>query len=343
MENRNKKIKIHIKNNRWKEGSFPNTPEGEKVFTITEEHIKKCLINFPHLEEKIETFIDWDKENFYSSIKTSDILLTWNLPTNNLSEKAPNLKWIHCIGAGVEHLAPFDWLPNKVILTNNKGVHRKKAGEFGLMSILMLHNHFPQVINNQFNKKYSSLYSTPISGKTAVIVGTGSLGGSVAELLEPLGVHVIGVNRQGRSLKGFSKIIKSEDIDTVLPKADFLYVALPETPETIQIINNKRLNLLKNNCGIVNVGRSSAIDYSSLFELLKSKKIAGAILDVFSTEPIPHGSEIWNIPNLIISPHISADDGNSYIENTLYLFFKNLEFFISKESLINQVNKKLGY
>ena len=338
-----KKLKIHIKNNRWKAGSFPNTPEGEKVFTITNEHIKNCLNNFPYLEKKIETFIDWDEDNFSDSIKNSDILLTWNLPTNNLKQIAPNLKWIHCIGAGVEHLAPFDWLPDSVVLTNNKGVHRKKAGEFGLMSILMLHNHFPKVINNQFKKKYNSIYGTPISGKTAVILGTGSLGGSVAELLKPLGVNVIGVNRQGQNLKEFSKIIKSKDIDLVLPEADFLYVALPETPETIEIINEKRLKLLKKNCGIVNVGRSSAINYQVLFEMLKSEKISGAILDVFSLEPIPSTSDIWNIPNLIISPHISADDGNSYIQNTLLLFFNNLECFISNKPLLNQVDRNLGY
>ena len=343
MNDSKKKFKIHIKNNRWKKGSFPNTPEGEKVFTITNEHFKNSLIDFPHLEKNIDTFIDWDEDNFTESIKTSDILITWNLPTNDLKNIAPNLKWIHCIGAGVEHLSPFDWLPSEVILTNNKGVHRKKAGEFGLMSILMLHNHFPKVINNQFKKNYNSLYSTPISGKTAVIVGTGSLGGSVGELLEPLGVNVIGVNRQGKSLKGFSKIVKSKDIDIVLPEADFLYVALPETPDTIEIINEKRLKLLKKSCGIVNVGRSSAINYSFLFEMLKSEKIAGAILDVFTPEPIPSNAETWDIPNLIVSPHISADDGNSYIKNTLLLFLKNLECFISNKVLVNQVDRNLGY
>ena len=159
MKNLSNKIKIHIKNNRWKAGSFPNTPEGEKVFTITNEHIKKSLINFQHLEEHIETFIDWDEDNFVSSIANSNILLTWDLPKNNLANIAKNLKWIHCIGAGVEHLSPFDWLPEKTILTNNKGVHRKKAGEYGLMTILMLHNYFPNVVTNQFQKKYNSIYN----------------------------------------------------------------------------------------------------------------------------------------------------------------------------------------
>jgi len=339
----NSKIKIHIKNNRWKKGSFPNTAEGEKVFSITYEHLKNSLINFPELESNIDFFIDWDEDNFNSSMANSDILLTWNLPTKDIDKIAPNLKWIHCIGAGVEHLFPFDWLPTKVNLTNNKGVHRKKAGEYGLMTILMLHNHFPKIISNQFNQKYDSIYSTPISGKTVVILGTGSLGGSVAALLKPLNINVIGVNRHGRSQRYFSTIITSEKINEVLPKADILYVALPETMETIEIINKQRLNLLKNTCSIANVGRESAIDYATLFDMLKSNKLAGAILDVFSPEPIASNSDIWKVPNLIVSPHISADDGTNYIEHTLDLFFKNLVYFIENKPQINQIDKKLGY
>ena len=320
MKNSSNKLKIHIKNNRWKTGSFPNTPEGEKVFTITKEHIKKSLINFQRLEEHIETFIDWDEDNFVSSMANSDILLTWDLPKNNLANIAKNLKWIHCIGAGVEYLSPFDWLPEKIILTNNKGVHRKKAGEYGLMTILMLHNYFPNVLTNQFQKKYKSIYSTPISGKTLVIVGTGTLGSSVAELLTPLGVNVIGVNRQGRNLKGFSKIVTTDNIDDVLPDTDFLYVALPETPETIELIDERRLNLLKKSCGIVNVGRQSAINYTVLFEMLKSKRIACAILDVFSPEPISSNSQIWDVPNLII-PHTSLQMMEIVILKIHLIFF----------------------
>ena len=154
MKNSSNKLKIHIKNNRWRGGSFPNTPEGEKVFAITEERVKTALTNFPHLKERFETFIDWDEDNFTKSMTSSDILLTWNLPTSNISQIAPNLRWIHCIGAGVEHLSPFDWLPDNVALTNNKGIHAKKAGEYGLMSILMMHNHFPEIITNQKNKIY---------------------------------------------------------------------------------------------------------------------------------------------------------------------------------------------
>ena len=237
-----KNIKIHIKNNRWREGSFPNSSVGEEVFTITQERVKSALTNFPLLEGRFETFIDWDEDNFAKSMATSDILLTWNLPTLNINEVAPSLRWIHCIGAGVEHLSPFDWLPDNVALTNNKGIHAKKAGEYGLMAILMMHNHFPRMLTNQKNKLYKSIYSTPIAGKTIVILGTGSLGGSVAKLLEPHGANVIGVNRQGNSVKGCRKIATFDKLDGILPHADILYISLPETPDTINIMDSRRLS-----------------------------------------------------------------------------------------------------
>ena len=338
-----RKIKIHVKNNRWKKGSFPNTPEGEEVFTITEERINKALLKHNKLKELFEIFIDWDEDNFTKSIKTSDILLAWNFPTLNISKIAPNLKWIHCIGAGVEHLLPFDWMSNNLLLTNNKGIHSKKAGEYGLLTILMMHNHFPKLITNQKNQLYKSIYSTPIAGKTIVILGTGSLGSSVAELLKPFGANVIGINRQGNFVEGCNEIITFDRLDEILPKTDILYVALPETPETINIIDHRRLSMLKPSCGIINVGRQSAIDYESLIKMLQEKKLAGAILDVFTPEPIVKNDNLWNVPNLIITPHVSADDGENYISQTLEFFFQNLENFLSEKPLVNLVNKQLGY
>ena len=105
----NKKIKIHIKNNHGRSGTFPCDLAGEKNFTITEDHIKKVLEKEPSIKDKVDFFIDWDEDNFNSSISNSEILLTYDFPTKNLKEIAPNLKWIHCIAAGIEHLSPFNW------------------------------------------------------------------------------------------------------------------------------------------------------------------------------------------------------------------------------------------
>ena len=339
----NKKIKIHIKNNHGRPGTFPCDLEGEKNFTITKEHLSKALEEEPKIKEQIEVFIDWDEDNFYSSMSNSDILLTYDFPTKNIKKIAPNLKWIHCTAAGVEHLYPFSWAFNQLKITNSSGVHAKKAGEYGLMSILMLQNHMPKIITNQKNKKFVSLFSNPIAGKNIVLVGTGSLGSSMAKLVEPLGANIIGVNKKGRPVEGCSKVITIEKIDTVLPEADILYLALPETQETKNLINRKRLNLLKSSCGIINIGRQSALDYEVLCEKLEKQEIAGAILDVFTTEPLETNSKLWNTPNLVITPHVSSDDNGNYVKMTLNLFIKNLKLFIENKELINQIDKKLGY
>ncbi|MDA9663487.1 D-2-hydroxyacid dehydrogenase [Candidatus Pelagibacter sp.] len=337
------KIKIHIKNNHWRPGTFPSDLEGEKNFTITAKHFEKALENHKEIREKIEYFIDWDDNNFQSSIVNSQILLTYDFPTKNLKKNAPSLKWIHCTAAGVEHLSPFDWSFENLIITNSSGVHAKKAGEYGLMSILMLQNHIPKIINNQINKRFISLFSNPIAGKNVVLVGTGSLGSSMAKLLSPLGANIIGVNKKGKNVEGCTKVITIDKIDSVLPNADFLYLAVPETPETKDLINKDRLNLLKSTCGIVNVGRQSVLDYNVLTEKLKKNEIAGAILDVFTPEPIEKNSKLWQVPNLIITPHVSSDDNGNYVEMTLNLFIKNLKLFIENKKLFNIIDKKLGY
>ena len=338
-----KKIKIHIRNNHWKEGFLPCDPEGEKHSTITSEEFEKGLSQYPEIKDKIEYLVDWDEDHYLSSMKEADVLLGWQFPTKNISEIAPNLKWIHVTSAGVNHLSPFDWMKNNLILTNSSGVHSKKAGEFGLMSILMLQNQMTKIVTNQKNKEFVTLLSKPIKGFKVVVVGTGSLGGSMIKHISKLGAEVIGVNRKGNDVEGCSKVITFDKLDEVLPSADFLYLAVPETEETKGLINKTRLDSLKSTCGIVNIGRHSVLDYKTLRIKLEKNEIAGAILDVFSHEPIPKDSYLWDTPNLIITPHISSDSQGNYIEMVLKIFFKNLKLFLEKKELINQIDRKLGY
>ena len=337
------KIKIHIRNNHWKEGFLPCDAVGEKNNTITKEEFEKGLDRFPELKKKIDYLIDWDDNNFVSSMETADVLLGWQFPTKNLKKIAPNLKWIHVISAGINHLSPFDWMKKDLVLTNSSGVHAKKAGEFGLMSILMLQNHMTRLVTHQRNKEFTSLLGKPIEGKKVVVVGTGSLGGSMIKHISKLGAYVIGVNRKGKNVEGCSKVITFDKIDKVLPEADFLYLAVPETEETKGMINKSRLDKLKTSCGIVNIGRQSVLDYEELRIKLENNEIAGAILDVFSQEPIPKNSKLWDAPNLIITPHISSDSEGNYIKMVLNIFFNNLKLLIENKELINQIDKKLGY
>tara|TARA_B110000008_G_scaffold249592_1_gene262408 strand:+ start:61 stop:1080 length:1020 start_codon:yes stop_codon:yes gene_type:complete len=338
-----KKIKIHIRNNHWKEGYLPCDLEGEINNTITKEEFEKGLNSYPELKDKIEYLIDWDDDNFILSMKETDILLGWQFPTKDLVNIAPKLKWIHIISAGVNHLSPFDWMNEDLVLTNSSGVHAKKAGEFGLMTILMLQNHMTRIVTNQNNKEFISLLGKPIEGQKVVVVGTGSLGGSMVKHISKLGVEVIGVNRKGKDVEGCYKVITFDKIDEVLPIADFLYLAVPETEETKGLINKERLDKLKPTCGIVNIGRQSVLDYEALKIKLEKNEISGAILDVFSQEPIPKNSKLWDTPNLVITPHISSDSEGNYVEMVLGIFFKNLKLFIDNKELNNQVDRKLGY
>lgn len=337
------KIKVHVKNNRWAPGTFPNTPEGEAVFSITQDRLDSSLQDFPDLADKLDFFIDWDTDHFSESMVDSEVLLTWNFPTENLDTVAPKLKWIHCSGSGVEHLAPMDWMPAGLTLTNNKGIHAAKAGEFGLMAVLMLHSHIPAVVSNQRTHTYDSLYASPIAGKILVVIGPGSLGGATAKKVQALGVHVIGVNRSGNAVDGCDEIVTTAQLDEVLPKADYLLASAPDTEETRGLLNKQRLDLLKPNAGVINIGREAIMDYDALCDKLDEGSLAGAILDVFDPEPIQESSRLWDTKNLIITPHISADDGDAYIQMTLNLFFRNMQRYLTGDGLLNPVRPELGY
>ena len=336
-------IKVHIKNNHASPDSFPSTPESEPVFTISREKYEESASRYAEIAKQLDVFVDWDTDHFNASMKTAEVLLTWNLPTENLTEIAPNLKWIHIIGAGVEHLCPMNWVPGGVTITNNKGAHADKAGEYALMAVLMLHNKMPRIMTNQHHKVWNSLFSTPIKGKTVGIIGVGSIGGGAATQLSKLPVHIIGVSRHGRPHDSVDQMVSIDHLDEVLPKMDYIFVSTPSTPETIELFNRQRLQGLKPGAGIINVGRGSVMDYTALADLLVSGHLSGAVIDVFDREPLPADSPLWSAPNFVVTPHVSADDGDNYIPITLDLFFRNMERYIGGEELINIVRPELGY
>ncbi len=176
-----------------------------------------------------------------------------------------------------------------------------------------------------------------------IVIGTGSLGGSAAKKLHELGVHVIGVNRHGRPVEGCDEIVTSEQLDEVLPRADYLLAATPDTPETRGLLDRRRLDLMKPGAGLVNIGREAVMDYDALCDKLEDGSLAGAILDVFNIEPISASSRLWNTRNLIITPHVSADDGDAYVPMTINLFLRNMELHLAGKPLLNPVRPELGY
>lgn len=336
-------IRVHIKNNHASPDTFPPTVEGEAVFTITRERYEAVAARYPDVAGRLDVCIDWDLDNFYDSMRTTEVLVTWDFPTGNLAKVAPNLRWIHIIGAGVEHLCPMDWVPEGVIVVNNRGAHAAKGGEFGLMAVLMLHNHLPAIIDNQRGARWESLYSTPIEGKTVAVVGVGNIGRGAARQYKRMGMRVLGVSRHGRACDDVDRMYSVDAIDDVLPQADFVFIATPLTPETRNLFDRRRQSLMKPGSGVINVGRAGTMDYEALSENLRSGHFSGAILDVFDPEPLAAESPLWNTPNLIVTPHVSADDGDSYVPITLDLVFENLRRYIAGEPLVNVVRPELGY
>ena len=337
------KIQIHIKNNHGSPETLPPTKEGEKVFTITEKHFQTARKRHPNVSDQVDAIIDWDLDNFFQSMKTSDVLVTWDLPTESLSAVAPRLKFIHIIGAGVEHLCPMDWVPEGVTVVNNRGVHAEKGGEFGLMSVLILNNRITSVIENQKLTRWESLYSNPLAGKTLVVIGVGNIGTAVGKKCARLKMNVIGVSRHGRQIAEFREVVTPDHLDQVLPLADFVLMATPLTPETRNLFDREKQSMTKSGAGIINIGRAGTMDYEALIDNLSCSHFSGAIIDVFDNEPLPPTSPLWKTPNLLVTPHISADDGGTYVDMTLDLVFENLERYFKGQELKNIVRPELGY
>jgi phosphoglycerate dehydrogenase-like enzyme len=263
-------------------------------------------------------------------------------PKDRLRERAPNLKWIQTTSAGVDGLMPMTWLPQDIALTNNTGAHGDKAEEACLMALLMLQAKMPEIIRNQQDHVWKSVFTKPIAGTTVVIVGFGDLGQGAGRAAKKLGMNVIAVTRSGKAVKPADRVVPSTRIDSVLPKADFVIVASPLTEQTRGLINRARLDLLKPGAGFVNIGRSPIVDYVALREKLDNGALGGAVLDVFDQEPLPPDSPYWTTKNLTILPHVSCDDPR-YIDYLLDFWFENFERFLAGKKLKNIVDRKLGY
>jgi phosphoglycerate dehydrogenase-like enzyme len=327
------KMHLHIKNNR----------AGEEVFSMSPERVAAALTRRPDIAERLDVTVDWDTDNFTASMAQAEGLLTWNLPKENLSRVAPKLKWIHIIGAGVEHLQPLDWLPRGVTLVNNRGVHAAKVADYGVMAILMLNNRMPAYYEAQRNRRFDPQFATPVTGKTLAVIGVGEMGGAVARAAKRFGLHVIGVRRGGRKTRSVHEMFGPESLDAVLVRADFVLITTPLTPETRNLIDRRRLDLMKPTAGLINLSRAAVVDYEALAAKLRDGSLAGAILDVFNPEPLPPNSPYWNVPNLIATPHVSSDDVKSYAPLTLNLFFDNAARRLEGRPFRNRVRPRLGY
>jgi glyoxylate/hydroxypyruvate reductase len=256
---------------------------------------------------------------------------------------APRLKLLFLTNAGLDRLAPFDWLPAGVVLMNNRGTHTTKAGEFAIMSLLMLANRVPAMVTHQRQGTWQKLWGSAVGGRRVTVVGLGALGGAAATHARHFGMRVTGVRTRAEPHPACETVLTTDRLDTVLPETEFLVLACPLTAATQGLLSRERLGRLPQGAGIVNIGRGELVDQEALCDLLDQGQLSGAVLDVFTPEPIPPGHRLWTTPNLIISPHTSADDPATYNAFSLDIFLANLRAWREGRPLPNRFDIERGY
>lgn len=328
-----KKLRVHIENARKK---------GD-LFHITRARWDAACARHRNLARRLEASVGWDGDILEDALREAAIVIGVPARRDRLSERAPRLRWLHCASAGVDGFLPLDWLPARVAFTNNHGAHGVKAGQFMCMAYHLLNSRMPEIAANQRARAWKQLFSPSIAGKTALVVGLGDLGQGAARAAKQLGLKVVGVSRTGRKIPHADVVHKTAALDRLLPRADFVVIAVPLTPQTRHLLDRARLDLMKPSAGVINIARAPVLDNDALAAKLRRGELAGAVLDVVEPEPLPPDSPLWDTPNLIITPHISCDDGEHYVDISLDLWFGNFARFLKGKPLRNRVDPSRGY
>ena len=313
-----------------------------EVFEITESRLNDALSRHPKLADKVSITVGEDGKDFRNAMKTADALFAWDFKKDNLAEIAPNLRWIHLQGAGINHMLPLDWVPEHITLTNSRGAHGKRASEYLMMSILALNNGLPEMVQNQAKNRWHKVHNSSIAGKTLLIYGVGHIGGDTAEAAKYFGLNVLGIRRSGKKHPSVDEMYKPQDLHSLLPKADFVLISAPHTRETDLIIGTQEFGLMKKGAGFINYSRAPLVDYEALEAALNQHKIS-AVLDVFNQEPLPESSSLWQAPNLIITPHSSSNDPVNHAHRSLDILLDNTALFIANKPLKNVIDLDLQY
>lgn len=279
----------------------------------------------------------------YQSLESADYFVGSGFDTARLKVHGKRLRLVHCTSAGVEKYMPLDWLPNGSVLTNSSGVHAKKGGAFGLMTVLMLCEGVPRHIQNQRLHRWDNRLATGIDTKTIVFVGFGALGTAIADRLRPFGPKIIAVTRSGSASPSADEVFPVTDLDRAIALADCLVVSCPLTASTKGLIGEEQISQMKPGASIFNIARGPVVDTRPLIRALADGRLSGAALDVFDQEPLSADSPLWDVPNLMIFPHISCDDADGYVDRCLSIFADNVGRDLRGEPLRNRIDAIAGY
>lgn len=253
------------------------------------------------------------------------------------------LKWVQIGGAGVDVTLYPEMVASDVILTNASGAFDIPIAEHVFAMILCFSRGLNRFIRHQMEGKWRGSSMMQLSGKTILVVGLGSIGSAVAKRANGLEMRILAIDLFPPEKPDYvERIEKPEKIHELLPEADFISICCPLTKDTYRMIGESEFHKMKPSAYLINIARGKIIDEAALIKALKEERIAGAGLDVFEEEPLPEDSELWNMPNVIITPHsagVSPETG----DRTFGIFCENLKRFVTGEPLINVVDKKAGF
>mgnify|MGYP001044444690 CR=1 FL=1 len=284
---------------------------------------------------------------------------TGGVPT---PEQAPNLRWIQAHWAGVDSLIDSPVWHSDIRITSASGIHAPNMAEYALAQMLAWAHHIPSwVIHQQQGTwpkgRWDKFVPAELRGKTLGIVGYGSIGREIARLAKPFGLRILVTKRDARHPEdnGYTiagtgdptgqlpdRIYPGEATRSMAAECDFLVITLPLTAKTKHLFDEEMLRELKSTCYLINIGRGSIIDEKALVRALKKGWIAGAGLDVFEKEPLPEDSPLWQMDNVLLTPHISGFTPK-YDRRAVDLFTTNLRHYLAGEPLLNLVDREAGY
>jgi phosphoglycerate dehydrogenase-like enzyme len=262
-------------------------------------------------------------------------------PFDQVLEAAPRLRWVHYTGAGIEHLLVPSFVRSSIPLTNSRGIHSPAVAELALTLLLAIAKGLPNRVRAQAEHRWTQELNRGLNRATLVVVGLGSIGSAVARTASALGMQVIGVRRTARRARWAHDVVAFSDLDRVLPRAEYIVLCCPETDETRGLIGAAQLRRLPRGAILVNVARGTIVDEPALIEALRDGHLAGAGLDVFSSEPLAPHSPLWDLPNVLITPHYPNVRG--WERETVQRFVENAERFLDRRPLRNVVDKRRGY
>lgn len=285
-------------------------------------------------------------ENLVKVLPGADVLLVWDFRSTALRGAWPatsSLRWIHAASAGVNHVLTPEVVASDVAVTNSRGVFDEPMAEYVLSLILALAKDLPTTFTHQRERLWRHRETERLSGRHALVAGTGPIGRAIGRKLAAVGMTVTGLGRVARATDpDLGEVVPMSSLSEVLPDADYVVLAAPLTDETRGMLDAKALAAMKPTARLVNVGRGPLVVQEDLVEALAAGQLGGAALDVFVNEPLAASSPLWRLPNVIVSPHMSGDVVG-WRGELIALFVDNLSRYLDGRPLRNVVDKTRGY